>query len=50
MLLKAKLFGKVYQFDSVKEVLAKAGDLKSGEVLCGIAAESEQERLAAKLY
>ena len=49
MLLKAKLFGKVYQFDSVKEVLAKAGDLKSGEVLCGIAAESEQERLAAKI-
>ncbi|MEE0741083.1 MAG: ethanolamine ammonia-lyase subunit EutB [Emergencia sp.] len=49
MVLKAKLFGQVYKFSSVKEVLAKAGDLKSGEVLCGIAASSEQERLAAKI-
>ena len=49
MLLKAKIFGQVYKFSSVKEVLAKAGDLKSGEVLCGIAAESEKERLAAKI-
>ena len=49
MLLKTKLFDKIYSFSSVKEVLAKAGDLKSGEVLCGIAAQTEQERLAAKM-
>src|SRR5699024_7639971 len=38
----------VYQFRDVKDVLAKAGELKSGDVLCGIAAETEQERIAAK--
>lgn len=48
MRLKTKLFGKVYQFDSVNDVLAKANELKSGDILAGIAAESEQERVAAK--
>ena len=28
MILKTKLFGKVYQFTSVKEVLAKANEEK----------------------
>ena len=49
MILKTKLFGQVYQFTDVKDVLAKAGELKSGDVLCGIAAETAQERLAAKI-
>lgn len=48
MRLKTKLFDKVYQFDSINDVLAKANELKSGDVLAGIAASSEQERVAAK--
>lgn len=48
MLLKTRLFGQVYQFRDVKDVLAKAGELKSGDVLCGIAAATAQERVAAK--
>lgn len=48
MTLKAKLAGKVYEFHSIKEVLAKANELKSGDVLAGLAAESDSERVAAK--
>ncbi len=42
------LSGQVFQFDSIKEVLAKANEKKSGDVLCGIAASSDMERIAAK--
>ena len=48
MLLKTKLFGKVYHFSSIKEVLAKANEKRSGDVLAGIAAESITEMVAAK--
>ena len=48
MILKAKLFGQVYEFKDVKDVLAKANELKSGDQLAGIAAETMQERIAAK--
>ncbi|ELT98887.1 hypothetical protein CAPTEDRAFT_55610, partial [Capitella teleta] len=48
MLLKTKLFGKVYSFSSIKEVLAKANEKRSGDVLAGIAAESITEMVAAK--
>lgn len=48
MNLKTKLFGKVYTFGSVKEVLAKANEEKSGDILAGISAHSVQERIAAK--
>ncbi|GAA0179876.1 ethanolamine ammonia-lyase subunit EutB [Clostridium sediminicola] len=48
MILKTKLFGKVYQFASVKEVLAKANEEKSGDKLAGVAAKSAEERIAAK--
>lgn len=48
MRLKTKLFGQVYQFTSVKEVLAKANEEKSGDRLAGIAANSAAERVAAK--
>ncbi|WP_057979023.1 ethanolamine ammonia-lyase subunit EutB [Caloramator mitchellensis] len=48
MRLKTKLFGKTYQFGSVKEVLAKANEEKSGDKLAGIAASSVTERIAAK--
>ncbi|MGO1711956.1 MAG: ethanolamine ammonia-lyase subunit EutB, partial [Senegalia sp. (in: firmicutes)] len=48
MILKTKLFGISYQFNSVKEVLAKANEEKSGDNLAGLAAESTTERIAAK--
>ncbi len=48
MKLKTQLSGKNYSFKNVKEVLAKANELKSGDVLAGIAAEDATERVAAK--
>lgn len=49
MILKASLHGTTYSFKSVREVLAKASEEKSGDVLVGIAASSASERVAAKL-
>lgn len=49
MILKTKLFGETYQFNSIKEVLAKANEEKSGDVFLKIAAETAQERIAAKV-
>ncbi|BFL46933.1 ethanolamine ammonia-lyase subunit EutB [Lactonifactor longoviformis] len=49
MILKTKLFGHVYAFSSLKEVLAKANEEKSGDKLAGIAAETAEERVAAKI-
>ncbi len=49
MKLKTTLLGKTYAFRDVKDVLAKANELKSGDQLAGIAAESAQERVAAKV-
>lgn len=49
MILKTKLFGHVYEFKSVREVMAKANEEKSGDKLAGIAAESAEERVAAKV-
>ncbi len=48
MLLRTKLFGKTYEFGSIKELLAKANEEKSGDRQAGIAAESVTERVAAK--
>ena len=48
MRLKTVILGKTYQFKDIKEVLAKANEEKSGDVLAGIAAESGTERIAAK--
>ena len=42
------LSGQQYTFDSVKEVLAKANEEKSGDILAGVAARSDIERVAAK--
>jgi ethanolamine ammonia-lyase large subunit len=47
--LKTKLFGNTYAFKEVKEVLAKANEEKSGDILAGVAAESTAERVAAKV-
>lgn len=49
MILKTKLFGKTYEFKSLREVMAKANEEKSGDKLAGIAAESAEERVAAKV-
>lgn len=48
MRLKTKLFGHVYQFKDVKEVLGKANEERSGDKLAGVCAESMAERIAAK--
>ena len=50
MILKTKLFGHVYEFKSVREVMAKANEEKSGDKLAGIAAETAEERVAAKSF
>ena len=49
MKLKTRLFGRTYEFHSIKEVLAKANEEKTGDKLAGIAAESAEERIAAKV-
>lgn len=48
MILQTKLFGRTYCFKDVKDVLAKANEVKSGDTLAGIAADSAAERIAAK--
>jgi ethanolamine ammonia-lyase large subunit len=49
MILKTKLFGRTYQFKTLMEVMAKANEEKSGDTLAGLAAESSEERVAAKV-
>lgn len=49
MILKTKLFGHMYEFKTLKEVLAKANEEKSGDRLAHLAAETAQERVAAKV-
>ncbi|PJI09306.1 MULTISPECIES: ethanolamine ammonia-lyase subunit EutB [Clostridium] len=49
MILKTKLLGKIYSFKDVKDVLSKANEEKSGDILAGIAAETAAERVAAKV-
>ena len=39
----------MYEFKSLREVMAKANEEKSGDKLAGIAAESAEERVAAKV-
>lgn len=48
MRLKTRLFGRTFTFKDVKDVLAKANEEKSGDILAGIAAASAEERVAAK--
>ncbi|TGE35423.1 ethanolamine ammonia-lyase subunit EutB [Desulfosporosinus fructosivorans] len=49
MILKAKVYSKVFAFKDLKEVMSKANEEKSGDELVGIAATSASERVAAKL-
>lgn len=46
--LTTTYLGHTYQFSSLKSLLAKANEEKSGDRLAGIGAESVQERIAAK--
>ncbi len=48
MLLRTKLYGTTYEFGSIKELLAKANEEKSGDRGAGIAADSVAERVAAR--
>jgi len=48
VILKTRLFDQTFVFKDVKEVLAKANEIKSGDILAGIAAENAAERIAAK--
>jgi ethanolamine ammonia-lyase large subunit len=49
MSYRASLRGEVFRFADLRELLAKASEEKSGDALAGLAAESETERVAAKL-
>ena len=46
---KTTLLGKTYEFRDLKDVLAKANEEKTGDRLAGLAAETAQERVAAKV-
>lgn len=49
MILKTRLLGKTYAFRDLKDAMAKANEDKTGDRLAGLAAESAQERVAAKV-
>jgi ethanolamine ammonia-lyase large subunit len=48
MRLKTTLQSQTYEFKDLKELFAKANEEKSGDRLAGLAAETVQERIAAK--
>ncbi|WP_339149873.1 MULTISPECIES: ethanolamine ammonia-lyase subunit EutB [unclassified Sutcliffiella] len=48
MKLSTNYLGTVYHFVSLKDLFAKANEEKSGDRLAGVAAETVQERIAAK--
>ena len=41
--------GETYRFDDLRTLLAKAGPLRSGDVLAGVAAQPAIERIAARM-
>lgn len=49
MNLSTRLMGHTYTFGSVREVMGKANDEKSGDKLAKLAAENAQERVAARI-
>jgi len=48
MVFAHSIGGRRYTFDSLRELLAKATPLRSGDVLAGVAAASAEERVAAQ--
>lgn len=49
MLFRTKIRGRSYEFQNVKEVLAKANEQKSGDEAANISARNVEERIAAKV-
>ncbi|MDN4526627.1 ethanolamine ammonia-lyase subunit EutB [Fictibacillus fluitans] len=49
MKLSCRIKNDTYHFKSIKEVLAKASEEKSGDIMSGIAAATSLERMAAKV-
>ena len=49
MILRTKLFGKSYEFSDLRLLMGKANEEKSGDQLAGVAADSTEERAAAKI-
>ncbi|SDI42270.1 ethanolamine ammonia-lyase subunit EutB [Alteribacillus bidgolensis] len=49
MYKKKTLLGITYEFHSLKEIMAKANEEKSGDELAGISAENMKERMAARV-
>ena len=49
MILRTKLFGKTYEFPDLRILMGKANEEKSGDQLAGVAADSTEERAAAKI-
>ncbi len=49
MAYKHTVGAKVYTFNSLKELMAKASPLRSGDELAGLAASSAEERVAAQI-
>ncbi len=48
MIIAHSIGGRRYTFSSLRELLAKATPLRSGDVLAGVAAGSAEERVAAQ--
>lgn len=49
MTFRARVGTTVHLFDDLRTLLAKASPARSGDVLAGLAADSEEERVAARL-
>ena len=49
MRLSVCLGGYTYSFRDVREVMGKANEEKSGDQLWGVAAQTPQERVAARI-
>ncbi len=49
MAYRQTIAGRVYVFSSLKELMAKASPLRSGDQLAGVAAANAEERVAAQL-
>ena len=46
---KTQISNHIYHFDSLRDLLAKASPLRSGDVLAGICASTYEERIAAQI-
>src|SRR3984957_11768219 len=49
MRLRRKIREVTYNFDDLRDLLAKASPYRSGDALAGIAAESDEQRAAAQM-